>query len=98
MTLLLRRKQREKKSYTYKLQTHPYKRCFVKTTTTFVSFEVVGVITFARNDLEVSLSTTQRRRRRRVGTSQDEQGVLYIHNGLAINLISTIDIVMINWS
>jgi hypothetical protein len=49
-------------------------------TTTFVSFEVVRVITFARNDLEVSLSTTKRRRRRRrrsqVGTRQDEQGVL----------------------
>jgi hypothetical protein len=61
-------------------------------TTTFVSFEVVGVITFARNDLEVSLSTTKRRRRRRVGTRQNEQGVLYTM-GLAIDLISTIDIV-----
>jgi len=61
-------------------------------TTTFGSFEVVGVITFARNDLEVSLSTTERRRRRRVGTRQNEQGVLDTM-GLAIDLISTIDIV-----
>ncbi len=47
--------------------------------TTFVSFEVVRVITFARNDVEVSLSTTKRRRRRRVGTRQDEQG-MFINN------------------
>jgi hypothetical protein len=54
-------------------------------TTTFVSFEVVGVITFARDDLEVRLSTTKRRRRRsQLGTSQDEQGVLYT---LALPLI-----------
>jgi hypothetical protein len=71
-------KAKRKELYTYKLQTHAYKRCFVMSTT-FVSFEVVRVITFARNDVEVSLSTTKRRRRRRVGTRQDEQG-MFINN------------------
>jgi hypothetical protein len=72
-------KAKRKELCTYKLQTHAYKRCFVMSTT-FVSFEVVRVITFARNDLEVSLSTTKRRRRRRrVGTRQDEQG-MFINN------------------
>jgi hypothetical protein len=88
---LLWTKQREKRAILTSYKPTHTKGVFVMTTT-FVSFEVVGAITFARNDLEVSLSTTKRRRRRRVGTRQNEQGVLYTM-GLAIDLISTIDIV-----